>query len=484
MPDSAASLIQRHEELLFARAYPRNPRTVAQTEKLLSGFARRIERLRAAGADLSEFEDPEVSGIAGTALSAVFSYEVVRQLVERHGRRVDIDWDWEQPERLGHALQRLVPLFGEDWPVEASVPYREWVRAAAGRSRDLQWLADRFETAELFDALSLLVRWDLGNSRITRTRLRIPTRRMFYHSGPLLRRSDVSLAAELESPPLPLIRLPREEGRAVLELAVDTSAMRYRELYGFTHGDPRRVLRADAGRGVVFFLWGVPPEWRLPLRAYHAVMMFKNGVPIGYAEALSLFERAELGFNMYYTFRAGESAWIYARILRLLRQVLGVNVTWLDPYQIGFENEEAIHSGAFWFYRKLGFRPVRAEIERLAEAEERKLQTSPGYRCSARMLHRLAESAMIFEPPGTRRGDWDCFAVRTIGLEAAKRFGAARAGLALALQLIPDIPRWSEAERHDLARILRAKSGADEARYLRLMQRHTRLRRALLRLGS
>ena len=28
----------------------------------------------------------------------------------------------------------------------------------------------------------------------------------------------------------------------------------------------------------------------------------KNGVPAGYVETLSLFERAEVGFNLYYTF--------------------------------------------------------------------------------------------------------------------------------------------------------------------------------------
>jgi hypothetical protein len=57
---------------------------------------------------------------------------------------------------------------------------------------------------------------------------------------------------------------------------------------------------------VQIFVFGVPPEWRLPLRAYHSALFFKKGVPIGYVEVLSLFERAELGFNLYYTFREGE----------------------------------------------------------------------------------------------------------------------------------------------------------------------------------
>ena len=54
----------------------------------------------------------------------------------------------------------------------------------------------------------------------------------------------------------------------------------------------------------------------LPLRTYSAAMFFKNGVPSGYVEVLSLFEQAEVGFNLYYTFREGESAWLYARVMR------------------------------------------------------------------------------------------------------------------------------------------------------------------------
>ena len=87
----------------------------------------------------------------------------------------------------------------------------------------------------------------------------------------------------------------------MLDLILATSATRYRELYGFSHADENGVFQAIPGRGVEIYFCGVPPEWRLPLRAYHAAMFFKNGVPAGYVELLSFFERAEVGFNLYYT---------------------------------------------------------------------------------------------------------------------------------------------------------------------------------------
>ena len=150
-------------------------------------------------------------------------------------------------------------------------------------------------------------------------------------------------------------------------------------------------------------------------------MFFKNGVPAGYIEVLSLFDRAEVGFNLYYTFREGESAWIYARLLQLLHQMLGVNTIVVDPYQIGHENDEAIDSGAFWFYRKLGFRPANPEVARLLEREERRIAESPGFRSSRNTLKKLAAGHLIFDGPGAEKGAWDGFQVRNIGFAAQRK---------------------------------------------------------------
>ncbi len=119
---------------------------------------------------------------------------------------------------------------------------------------------------------------------------------------------------------------------------------RYRELWGFSYPDAKRVYHADLGRGVDLYWWGIPPAVRLPLRAYNGGIFFKNGVPVGYLECLSFFDRMEVGFNLYYTFRDGESAWLYARFLKFCQQQCGVTCFSIDPYQIGHENEEAIES--------------------------------------------------------------------------------------------------------------------------------------------
>jgi len=50
----------------------------------------------------------------------------------------------------------------------------------------------------------------------------------------------------------------------------------------------------------------------------------KNGVSINYIEGISLFDWMEIGFNTFPAYRDGETAWIYAQTLRLLRQLHGV----------------------------------------------------------------------------------------------------------------------------------------------------------------
>ena len=523
----AQSLIELHERLLFLRTYPPNASALKQVENQLRQIKKTVERLQQADVDLSPLDEPEVSGITGTSVTSNFSYALVRWLVRKYRRQVSIDWDWfEEEERFGATMPRFLPLLEEDSMVEAHVPYQEWLAAAKGRKNEVAWIVEQFESlnltdqqkAEAYDSLKLHITWEFG-PRSSRSEMKLPARKIFFHDRPLIKRRDVSLVGEMNSPAIPTERLKASAGEKIIDLARETSAVRYRELHGFTYGDPKRVLKAEFGRGVQVFVMGVPPEYRLPLRAYHAAMIFKNGVPVAYFEGLSLCERMESGFNLYYTFRDGETAWLYARILRLLRQLLGVTVISIDPYQVGHENEEGIESGAFWFYRKLGFRPVKPELMRLTLAEEKKMATNRDYRSSLPTLRRLADGHMIFElSPETTRGAWDRFTARKVGLAVQKRMAhdfasdarairaasvasvtralsmqlnrltkveeAALEHLALPLAMIPDFERWNDSQKQLAAQIIRAKAGNDEARYLKLMQKHAALRRALIRLGS
>jgi hypothetical protein len=374
------------------------------------------------------------------------------------------------------------------------------------------------EKTAWYDALKIDVEWELGESAASRTHARRDPPDPYCHVGPLIRRNQVSLEEELDSPPLPVRKLSRSEGEQVMDLVRTVLTVRYRELYGTTRGDAEHVVEADVGRGVHIFLWGLPPERRLPLRAYYAGMTVKNGVPINYIEGIGLFEWMEVGFNTFYAFRDGETAWIYSKVLHLLHQLAGITCFSVYPYQIGQDNEEAIKSGAFWFYRKLGFRPGKPELLALTEREEARIAKTPGYRTQARTLRKLAAEHVFYEFGEGPRGLWDEFSIRNIGF-AVERYMAEKfkgdpgkmreaavaslarelgtdlrkwssveqvafADFALVLALVPEVKGWSSREKKSLAEIIRAKVGASEAEYLRLMQGHVKLKRAMVRLGS
>jgi len=528
-----AALIRFHETLLFLRAFPQGPMVIRTTKRILNKFHIKVQALHESGADMDGFEPLEVSGIAGTQMEDTLSFDVARWLVKRLPGQVEIAWENYDPGReLGNAGPRFIPLLEDDAYVEADTPWRRWLETASGkRGSDFSrptsaWLLQRFadlplaphQKAEIYESLRVPLRWNLKNSVMARTRNWKPVRDVFYHAGPLISRSQVSLADELAKRPPKLTKLSRKQGEEIIDMIREVMLVRYRELYGTTLGDPRSVVRADVGRGVTIHLWNLPPGRRLPLRAYVAGLTLKNGVPINYIEAIGLCEWMEVGFNTFYTFRGGEAGWIYAQVLRCLCSLMGTTCVSVYPYQLGHANEEALESGAFWFYRKLGFRPGQADLRRLAEREERKIAADPRYRTPVRTLKRLAAGHVFYELPGSEGGAWDRFSTRNIGLRVNRRMAREFGGdsgrirkesvrsfarilgvdtsswtgsergsfenFALLMPLIPDLRSWGREEKDALARIIRSKSKADEMVYLHLTQRHQRFREALLKLGS
>lgn len=528
----AESLIRFHDLLLFFRAFTPGPIVLRLAEKLLKTFEPKVKAVLAAGGDADDFAPEEVVGIAGTVVEAMFSYSMVCWLVQRHAKSISIQWDdYERETQRAVIWPRFFPLMEEDSLTEANVPYLDWLKAARGRQDELPWLVRQFqrlpgfpkETAEkekgaLYDSLEIMVRWDMSGSRASRTLSRKPVKDFYFHPDPLIQRWQVSLTEEFAKPRLPINVLSSRDAEKTLDLVKEATGVRYRELYGTANADPAWVMRANPGRGVEIYFWGLPPEKRLPLRAYLAGFTVKNGVPINYVECISLFDWTEIGFNTFPAYRDGETAWIYAQTLRLLRQLHDTNVISVYPYQIGDGNEEAIASGAFWFYRKMGFRSMDPALEKLAQAEERKVRANDKYRTSAATLRRLSKANLVYELPKAERGAWDRFSIRNVGIAvqkgmakdfdgnadamrkaAVKRLArvvkvgpqklkpqaeVAFADFATVLSLVPEVDRWPSDEKEDLREIITAKAGRTELSYQRLLQKHERLRAAILKLGS
>ena len=340
---------------------------------LLATIERRVAALEAAGEDLSPFDAPEVAGIAGTTIGTDFSFELVRWLVARFPAARALDWDAGRRGRAcGRAWPEFLPLLEEEALADANVPYLDVARRGGGAAPGRPRLAARplraaagppATAAERFDSLESPITWDLGDGSRPRVRgCGVPGPAAVLSRRAVSARRDVSLDAVMSR----RRRSPSggSRGGKASGSATGCARRRRRGTASSTRSrTPTRPRSSRRARGAASSSSssGILPERRLPLRSAYGGFVVKNGVPIGYIEGLAFFERLEIGFNMYYTFREGESAWIYAQVLKLHRDALGVTSFSIDPYQLGYENEEALESGAFWFYRKLGFRPTSRE---------------------------------------------------------------------------------------------------------------------------
>lgn len=517
-PRDAEELARFHDAVLFLRAYPHSPRAVDLADEALARVPGLVARLD----DLAPLDDTSVSGIAGTPIAMPFSWAAASWLARRDAAALRVDWDAEDlPDRLAAFLPRFVPGLEEQARVDANVPFREYVDAARGETPDAAWLVRSLEAlpypepvrAELWEALGLQLTWQprLADSRGL---ARFPSPAPFCSDGPLLSRRDVSVAAELAAPPPRPVRLSRRDGAAVLDAARAAMAVRYRELPAFSAGDPSAVLRFDVGRGTAILVTGLSREARLPLRAGFGTLFVRNGVLVGYGDLHAALGRADVSLNVFYAFRDGESAWLYARLLAVARAVTGAAQLSVDPYQAGHGNEEAIASGAFWFYRKLGFRSADPALERRARREEARLASAPG-RTPAALLRRLAAAPLLYDVPGEACGLPDTFHLRDLGLAVARALASsglppdvfrARAArdvaralglrdldasdrealeaLSPTLALLPDLAARPAGERRALATLVRAKAGRDELSYLRHSRAHALLGLALSRAVS
>jgi hypothetical protein len=309
------------------------------------------------------------------------------------------------------------------------------------------------------------------------------------------------------------------EGAALIDVAREAMVTRARDLDNFMHADPRDTRILDAGDGLRFLCFGLHPQRRLLLESVYGMLTVKNDVPIGYVLASGLFGSSEVMYNVFETYRGGESARIYGRVLAMVRALFGADTFVIDPYQLGHDNKEGIDSGAFWFYRKLGFVPRDPDVLQLLRAEERRMGSDPRHRSTPATLHELSAQYVFWSRGRVRADVLGALSLGNVGLcisrYLADRFGADRErgiemcaretarllgvpglrgfspGERLAWErwsplvlALPGVARWSRAERRALAAVVRAKGGRRETEYVRLFDRHRKLRRAVLALAA
>lgn len=506
------------------RAFADNDDLHMAAGRLLHSFSARIRSLPPA--QRRALDD---SGLAETELVFEFSFDLAQWISLCFPSKMDIAWTrFDDPERLDALLAHFVTAAEQQTWDDGEVSTRLWVKLANGTSpaNDFAWLARQMTGdparrriwAALYDAAEVPLRWRLASSRGSITFNEVPwlgtnAVRSTWRQPPA--RINHTIRQPLDQ----LELLDERRANDVLDVARAALAARQREVYAITYGNPKEVYMASVGCGVHIAVIGVVPNRRLNLEGNYGYIILARGRPIGYGGASPLFQQANTGINIFDDFRKGESAYLFVQVLRTWHQLFGSHRFIANPYQFGADNAEALASGAFWFYYKLGFRPVAAELRRLAGECAAQRKKNRKYLVDRATMKRLCSDNLELCLSGARSRDrfderWlgvlalratrhiaaqtpidRKAAVRKIVERVASNLSAKRrdwtqsdrdafANLAPVIGLIPDLATWSRADKSACVRLMRAKGFDQEREFVKGLSGHTRLQKALEAIGK
>jgi len=521
--EDAGVLLEYHDCLLFLLAYPETAALHAAATRELARAATAARHLNERGAARARARLAN-TGVAWTPTTIAFGYDIVRWLVREHPGHAEIDSFDPSGAPLPALLRHALPaLEFELLAAEGATSEDFLARASEGhRGSRLGWLVreiDRLPCTEyvreqLFDALGLYVTITPGATALSRTFVRGLALRTFFHRAPLSRVVDPQ--AILDHPLGPPQRLGRAEASHLLDAGRAMLACLGRETDALAAAAPDGVEYHALGRGIAIALYPMRPGRRLPLDSHVGFMLFKNAVPVAYGGGWPFFSTAKIGVNIFEPYRGAESALLFCQVLRVYRQRFGIAHFVAEPSQFGAGNREGLESGAFWFYYRLGFRPVTPGVATLAAVEYAKIANDRRYRAPLAVLRRFTRSDIelqLADAPaaapcdaaelsravtawinGRFHGDRAAavaFAwrrsTRALGVRNAPRWPARERAALLAfcplLAMIPGLADWPARDKARLVALVRAKGG-NEYRYFERLRSHARFASALRALAA
>ncbi len=377
-----------YDTLLFIMAYPDNKKLYEQAELALHKLGTAIEANENLRSQLYN------SGITGSQLCADFGFEIVKWLRQTYKQNVTLDSFAAPDYQILSILSVVMPQVESEILQDENSTWKEWLKKCTVKGEDLlDTLITLFNQStirpevkdELWTALGIYITINLTEP----VQLPASLTKIHYHRSLIKKASLKDNGEKFEK-----VKLKKEEAEKIFECARVILACYLREIDPISFSDWEGVSYYQLPRGMSIALFGMRPERRHPIDSYMGYMVFKNGLPFGYAGSWVLFDSARIGLNIFPSFRGGESQHTFEQILKLHKQAYRLNRFSADPYQIGKHNSDGIKSGAFWLYYKMGFRPIKEEQKQLAAEEDQKRQTIKGYRSSAAVLNKLADSRL------------------------------------------------------------------------------------------
>lgn len=378
-----------YDLLLFLIAYPDNRAVYELASQSLQQLESYIQSHKKIKDSLFN------SGITQTQLCAAFSFEIVKWIKKNHREDIRLSSFDADDGQIQSILAVVMPRIESEILLDANANWRSWLKQSMKKGEDMLdlLLAVFGETDirpdirdELWGALGINVEINFSSHLCLPGTLFSP----YYH------RSLIKKKSAGKQPEIKPVQVNLDEPGAghIIECARMILVRHLREIDPITFTDCPYVSYYRLPRGLSIALMGMVPERRSPIDCYMGYVVFKNGLPVAYAGSWILFDSGRIGLNVFPAYRGGESQYIFEQVLKLHSKVYQLNRFSVDPYQLGKENSDGIHSGAFWIYYHAGFRPIRKEQQQLAEEEAQKIKSARNYRSPRSVLEKLAASRL------------------------------------------------------------------------------------------
>lgn len=381
-----------HEILLYMMAHPSSKK-----ERLLVAAA--IKRLaQMLSKKSATFKEQLLnSGLPFVPVVTRFSHDMNKWLLAQPAMSVTLDAFTEPILTLNEVLKHTLPsiertdttagLSNTDLLETLGVPQHKQLSFIVNEVNRLSTIP--FIKDQLFEGLNIYTRLTPHKASFSIQGNTLRTASLFYHKELVKKFDHLKL---LHTPVPEAIVLSDVQRKEVVNVIKQSLVLTARETDPSTYMDEHTLRLYELERGITVAIYGMEAQRQLPLESYIGYTLFKNGYPAAYGGGWVFGKRSHFGINIFEWFRGGESAYMCCQLLRVYRQVFGVDYFEVEPYQYGLDNPEGIASGAFWFYYRFGFRPLDQSLRQLAEKEYQKIQTKKGYRSSEKTLIRFTES--------------------------------------------------------------------------------------------
>ena len=378
-----------YSALLFLMAYPDNKTIYNLANKLLSELQLHVQLNKKLQRGLYN------TGITQTYICAAFSFEMVKWLRKTRREEIKLSSFEAADAQIQSILSVVMPKAESEILQDANAAWKGWFKHLKRKDEDLlDQLIAVFDSSdirpEVKDELWNVIGMNVEINFTSHCCLPASLTKFYFHRS--LIKKQIKKQTPVVKPAQ--IKLTENEAEQIIDCSRMILVRKLRELDPISFTATKLVSYYHLPRGISIVLMGMVAERRHPIDSYMGYLVFKNGLPVAYAGSWILFDSARIGLNVFADYRGGEARYIFDQVLQLHSKVYHLKRFTVDPYQIGKQNDDGIHSGAFWIYYHAGFRPLQKLQKELAATEYLKIKTNKNYRSPESTLKILADSRL------------------------------------------------------------------------------------------